>query len=251
MSYTPDPYDDTQPQGATVRAKDAAPEFRAIKTALKALKTAVTETLPNALTALTTRVGNLETAQDALTVRTRVQLTGSGNFTVPAGVTTLWVTAVGGHRPVGTWGIVGATLYYNYTRSGGIAPTLRKKLTVTPAQVIAYALGANEVLASTGVGQYPAVISQVSAATATTFGDLVAPAASVEHKLSVVNTISHAITGGGNEQLLHSTPTNVDTFDSDVSMRTNFKLPISVSYSPPDNNMAVPVDFAPLLTVEY
>lgn len=243
MPYIPDPLDDTKPIGSDLAL--AAVEFRALKTKLKAHETAVVTTLPDAITAVTADLA-------ALTVRKRIQLTGSGNFTVPAGITTLWVTAVGGHRPVGTWGITGTyTFYYNYIRSGGIAPTLRKRLTVTPGQVIAYALGANEVLVSTGVGQYPATISQVSAAAATTFGDLVAPVASVEHKLAVANSVSYTVSGGGNEQLLYITHPYNNQPVAPAYMRADFTLPITVTYSVPNNDMAVPADFTPLLIIEY
>ena len=225
MSYTPDPYDDTQPQGATVRAKDAAPEFRAIKTALKALKTAVTETLPNALTALTTSVGNLETAQSSLSIKVRQELTGSGNFTVPAGVTTLWVTARGGAKAEGTYHAVGGFgASFTYTQTRGINSIYRKKITVTPSQVIAYSVGLDEIITITNNGTSQRLAKTVSAGN-TSFGALLfASAGSVEATVT-------------DDRLLIGTP---GVFPMDIATAS----PGAGTFSSPDGCGA-------FLTVEY
>lgn len=163
MSYTPNPLDPTQPLDS-VKASTAAAEFRALKTQVVAM--VATDT------ALDVRLDAIET-QSAPTER--IALSGSGNFTVPAGITTLWVRMQGGGRA--------AVRAYAYPASSSgfrwhwhvrplAAEVLALKLTVTPGDVIAYAVGTNDVIAATLVpgtgGSWDVAAS--TAATDTTFG---------------------------------------------------------------------------------
>lgn len=174
MPYIPDPLDDTKPIGSDLAL--AAVEFRALKTKLKEHETAVVTTLPNATTAVANDLAALTTA---LTVKKRVELTGSGNFTVPDGVTTLWVTARGGAVSLGTYSVTKpygfGFLTIVYTQSGGNHRLVRKKMTVTPGQVIAFSVGSDELIIATNAGSTQ-VLSRTPEATNTTFGTLVAPA---------------------------------------------------------------------------
>ena len=109
----------------------------------------------------------------------RTVLAGSGNWTVPAGVTSVHVRMKGGGR--------GAVRSYAYPASSAPfrwnmvvhpleAEVLEFDLAVTPAALIAYAVGANDVLSETftgGIaGQY--LVSASTAATDSTFGSATA-----------------------------------------------------------------------------
>lgn len=172
MPYTPDALDDTQPNAATVPAKTAAAEFRAIKTVLIAHKAAINTDIPALVAAQADRID----AYDALPfLRNRQWLTGSGNFTVPAGVTSLQVSLRGG-------GVDGVTLVHGtagtpnlFWSRGAIScvagETDTQILTVTPGDVIAYSVGIN------GVYTIANVTDQLftgTAATDTTFGVITA-----------------------------------------------------------------------------
>lgn len=165
MPYTPNPLDDTQPNGATVQAKEAAPEFRAIKTLLISHNTAINTTLPNAIAAESARLDDY----DAKTfLHNRQWFAASGNFTVPAGVTEIYVTGAGG-------GIDGYAAYQdshggtNWTalvpRRDAVISTV--KLTVTPLDVLPVVVGANGSLAASGGLYY--TLNVAAAATASSF----------------------------------------------------------------------------------
>lgn len=166
MPYTPDPLDDTQPQVGTVPAMYAAPEFRAIKTLLKTHNTSISS---NA-----TAIANANTRVDNISKKTAQLLTGAGNFTVPAGVTTLWVTVTAG-------GLAGFTVLENgsgsycYMRPQAAIP-VTSKLTVAPGDIIAYNAGANEVLGTSQTGSGPILhtISKTTSAADATFGSITA-----------------------------------------------------------------------------
>ena len=197
MAYTPDAYDNTQPIAGSVRAQEAAPEFRAIKTVLIAHKNAIDTTLPGLVTAEAgTRAAAdaaLDTRLDAIEGQTayryKQHLSGSGNFTVPAGVTELEVDMQGGGR--------GMCYAYAYPASSSTfrwfarvdaVPAEHRKavLTVTPGDVIAYSVGANDVLAETFIGgtagQWSVAAS--TAATNSTFGSLTALKGSITVDIS-------------------------------------------------------------------
>lgn len=167
MSYTPDAYDNGQPLDS-VAAGTAAAEFRTLKTVLIDHRD---------------RIEAAETAIDAIEARNvptvRVVLSGSGNWPVPAGVTSLHVRMKGGGR--------GAVRSYAYPASSVPfrwnmhvhpleAEVLEFDLAVTPAALIAYAVGANDVLSETftggWAGQY--LVSASTAATDSTFGSATA-----------------------------------------------------------------------------
>ena len=160
MPYTPDALDDTQPIGSVVPASTAAAEFRAIKTKLIEHETAITDTLPDAITAIADDLAAISSPKN------RQVLTGSGNFTVPAAVTTLYISICAG-------GLAGYTASRSspgtsYTLEVDPRPgrTSAHILTVTPAQVIAYSIGVNEEVSRSGLR-----FTQDVAPTDSTFGD--------------------------------------------------------------------------------
>ena len=144
MSYTPDPYDDTQPQGATVRAKDAAPEFRAIKAVLKQYRDTTFPALDATIDDVQERIGTLETAG----IGRRFQLfTSTGTFTVPAGVTklaviampakvkSLWVSGIQPTRPIAS------TRRTVYAIPNNANPAAVGTLDVTPGEYVSVVIG--------------------------------------------------------------------------------------------------------------
>jgi hypothetical protein len=167
MSYTPDAYDDTQPLDS-VAAGTAAAEFRTLKTALIDHRD---------------RIEAAETAIDAIEARNvptvRTALSGSGNWTVPAGVTSVHVRMKGGGR--------GAVRSYAYPASSAPfrwnmvvhpleAEVLEFDVAVTPGALIAYAVGANDVLSETFTGGFAGqyLVSASTAAADSTFGSATA-----------------------------------------------------------------------------
>lgn len=167
MPYTPDPLDDTQPLGSVVQAKEAAPEFRAIKTLLKDLNLATVTTIPGLIAALDTRI-------DALESHSAQVLTGSGNFTVPAGVTKLYVTAqAGGLAEFLAWVDSQGSSNCSLSQASSPGSIVIKELTVTPGDTLAYVAGTGEVIANPSTHS----VTRSVAATATTFGaTITAPA---------------------------------------------------------------------------
>ena len=169
MPYTPTALDDTQPTQAGSKARYTAEELRAIKTLLKSHEQAITTTLPASVADVAADVAAL--AAKLPTLLNLVQLAGSGNFTVPAGVTKLYVVAVGGGQsgctvaPTAT----GQTLCW-YPPSQG--KSLVQALSVTAGQTIAYSVGANGVPAVTYEIGPAAVMSSAVAAAATAFGSV-------------------------------------------------------------------------------
>ena len=163
MPYTPDPLDDTQPLGSAVQAKDAAPEFRAIKTLLKTLNLAVATTFPTQIAALDTRI-------DALESHGSQELTGSGNFTVPTGITSLKVTAAAG--AVNGWTMKSGVTVYAFKAIADNTAVVTT-IAVTPGDVIAYSVGvAEDIYYEYDVGGPNFRIYMNSAATNTVFGSL-------------------------------------------------------------------------------
>lgn len=231
MPYIPDPLDDTKPTGSDLAL--AAIEFRALKTKLKAHETAVVTTLPNATTAV---ANDLAALSAAIAVKNRILLTGSGNFTVPAGVTTLWVTARGG-----------ATQRCSYTapsshgfvlgRVEGFPPLIYKKLAVTPGQVVAYQTGVDEVL---GVTPFTtsSTLSATTAATQTSFGAIVAPAA-VAHAMLTVTANSDFTANGVN----YGTGLTPGTYE--------YPLPITSYWAAPTYSISTTDGCGAFLQIEY
>jgi len=173
MPYTANAYDDTTPTGST-RAEFLDEELRAIKTKLVTHRDSLASQ-DDAITALDARID----AYDAKTfLRNHVVLTGSGNFTVPAGITALKVCLRGG-------GVNGVTLVHGQAGTsntlwarGAISCVAGEEdvriLTVTPGDVIAYSVGIN------GVYTVPNATDTMfteTAATDTTFGVITAKCA--------------------------------------------------------------------------
>ena len=94
MPYTPDAYDNTKPVGAVNLASSAPEEFRAIKTVLLDHRDRIVD--------LETEVTAQGLEIDAINAKTGYKnkqwLTGSGDFTVPAGVTKIKLSMRGGSR---------------------------------------------------------------------------------------------------------------------------------------------------------
>ena len=185
MPYTPDALNDTQPIGSVVPASTAAAEFRAIKTKLIEHETAITDTLPDAITEIADDLAAISSPKN------RQVLTGSGNFTVPASVTSLTVFARGG-------GVDGVTLIHgafgvsqNWWSRGAMSCVAGedtiKVLTVSPGDVIAYSVGDN------GVYTIPSAtdthFTEATAATDTTFGSITCKCAQGKYEggIGIVN----------------------------------------------------------------
>jgi len=176
MTYTANPLDPTKPTSSD-KARYAADELRAIKTKLVEHETAVVTTLPDSIDALSTAFSDY-VAENVGTLHQQ-QLTGSGNFTVPAGVTKLYVTMRAGGKPGWKAGTTLPGLPLLMWQEAVEQPTLQKVLTVSPGDVIAYSVGSDQTINIYGDGSGPAVIAaQVTAAGDTTFGALTAKPAS-------------------------------------------------------------------------
>ena len=168
MPYTPDALDDTQPIGSVVPASTAAAEFRTIKTKLIEHETAIT-----AITAIADDLAALDARIDAYDgytfLRNRQWLTGSGNFTVPAGVTSLYVSVAAGGRAGFHMVRDNISPQWTFEVDPRVSPITRKKITVAPADVIAYSVGADEAISRAG-----ATISRDTAPGNSTFGSITA-----------------------------------------------------------------------------
>lgn len=184
MPYTPDAYDNTKPVGAVNLASSAPEEFRAIKTVLLDHRDRIVD--------LETEVTAQGLEIDAINAKTGYKnkqwLTGSGDFTVPAGVTKIKLSMRGGSR--------GKLLAQNTTggfdrkfklaaRDAG-AEFVCVELTVVPAAILAYAVGADSVVA--GVEQ-PSVsqgwiFSETTAATASSFDTTTAAPGKIDLKFA-------------------------------------------------------------------
>jgi len=82
--------------------------------------------------------------------------TANGNFTVPAGVTKVWVSICGG----GGGGGSGGASYYGGSGGGGGAAVLRREVVVTPAEVIPVTVGGGGAVSTAGgVSSFGAHIS--------------------------------------------------------------------------------------------
>lgn len=161
MPYTPDAYDNTKPVGSTTPAKEAAPEFRAIKTVLIDHRDRIVA-----------NEAAIEALQEGTPFSARYELhtSGSGNFTVPADVTKLKVTmrgpGVDGFTMLhGTFGNSGS-----WWSRGKLMPANGELqtyvVTATPGDIIAYVVGSNE---SYSIGQ-TATTPTRTAAVETSFG---------------------------------------------------------------------------------
>ena len=170
MSYTPDAEDTAQPTGNQALST-AALEFRTLKLYIQATKTAQAAATALVQTNLNTAVATQDTRDDgqdsaitaaaalgttgianaaaALAVAqgklTKAVLTGSGNWTVPAGVTSVLVVVQGGgsceaEYSANSWGAHNWSFYVEATAGELVS----RVVAVTPGDSIAYVCGVGQ-----------------------------------------------------------------------------------------------------------
>ena len=252
MPYTPNALDDTQPTQAGSKARYTAEELRAIKTLLKSHEQAITTTLPASVADVAADVAAL--AAKLPTLLNLVQLAGSGNFTVPAGVTKLYVVAVGGGQSGCTvaFPATGQTSCW-YPPSQG--KSLVQALSVTAGQNIAYSVGANGVPVVTyevtyGIGP-SAVIRSAVAASDTAFGSV---STGVPYIEPVRFGEQHSV---GSDWVLNDIVPTYDTYNTAVLDRTkaatpNYPLPKLVFTAYNTFNVTItPPETTPILLIGW
>lgn len=198
MAYTPDAEDTAQPTGNQALST-AALEFRTLKQYIKATKTAqdvrddaqeaatalVAANLAAALvtqdtrddaqdTAISTAQSTADTALATATtaLATRVTtLSGSGNYTVPAGVTQIVVVMQGGSTGKGRAQATSGHGQFAFYMDSVAGEVVAKKVNVTPGQVIAYSVGVGGFVDVVGHGGL-ALLEEIISASSSTFGSL-------------------------------------------------------------------------------
>lgn len=208
MAYTPDAEDTAQPTGNQALST-AALEFRTLKTYIQATKTAQAAATALVQTNLNTAVSTQDTRDDgqdsaitaaaalgttgianaaaALAVAqgklTKEVLTGSGNWTVPAGVTSVLVIAqAGGSAQAEISGDTWGGHSWSFFSEATAGEVVIKLLSVTPGDVITYTCGAGQVLIrdpATGSAYTPCYIKTLTAAGQTNFGSSILAKAAV------------------------------------------------------------------------
>jgi len=170
MAYTPDAEDTAQPTGNQALST-AALEFRTLKTYIKATKTAqasatalVASNLATALSAQDTRddgqdsaitaaaalgTTGIANAAAALAVAqgklTKVVLTGSGNWDVPAGVTSVLVVVQGGGSCEAEYSTnIGGGHNWSFYSEATAGELVSRVVAVTPGASIAYVCGVGQ-----------------------------------------------------------------------------------------------------------
>lgn len=240
---TYDAYDPTTPADTDL-AKYQAAQLRAVKAALVSLRDTGTS-----------QAAQIADLIDELGLKlSQVELVGSGNFTVPAGVTRLYILAVGGGQSGCTVALTatGQTSCWYPPTSGKL---VLKALTVTPGQVISYSVGASGVPAVTyevtyGIGP-SAVIRQSIVASATSFGAVTTGVPYIEPV-----RFGEQPSGSVDWELNGIVPTygtyNTAVLDRTKSATPNYPLPklVHVLYS--TFNVAItPPDTTPILLVGW
>lgn len=196
MAYTPNAEDTAQPTGNQALST-AALEFRTLKTYIQATKAAqgvrdgaqeaatalVASNLTAALVAQDTRDDNQDIAIAAATsigitasvlAGTKVNkavLTGSGYWTVPAGVTQIVVVMQGGSTGKGRAQATSGQGQFAFYMDSVAGEVVAKKINVTPGQVIAYSVGVGGFVDVVGNGGQ-ATLEETIAASSSTFGSL-------------------------------------------------------------------------------
>lgn len=221
MAYTPDATDDTQPTGNQALST-AALEFRTLKTYIQATKTAqaVRDAAQDTSTSTAQSTANAAVsaaAAAALRFSRITTLTGSGTFTVPAGVTHLMVVARGGgcdgHKWRSTTAV--ATTSHTFNVLAAAAPEVTALMQVTAGDIIAYSVGANTVIGESGASH---VISTAGAAT--TFGSVTAPkAVSTGSYCNYINTSQILLL---DQFVVGNTFVNYAGTEADATFPTNF-----------------------------
>lgn len=198
MAYTPNAEDTAQPTGNQALST-AALEFRTLKQYIQTIKTAqgVRDTAQEAATALvasnlaaalvtqdtrddaqdtaistaqSTANTALSTAETALATRVTT-LSGSGNYTVPAGITQLIVVMQGGSTGKGRAQATSGYGQFAFYMDSVAGEVVAKKVNVTPGQVIAYSVGVGGLVDVVGNGG-AATLEEVISASSSTFGSL-------------------------------------------------------------------------------
>ena len=198
MAYTPNAEDTAQPTGNQALST-AALEFRTLKTYIQATKTAqanatalVASNLAAALVTQDTRddaqdvaIGTAQSTANAAAaiaisaqtvanaaLATRVTtLSGSGNWTVPAGVTQIVVVMQGGSTGKGRAQATSGYGQFAFYMDSVAGEVVAKKINVTPGQVIAYSVGVGGYVDVVGNGGI-ATLEETIAASSSTFGSL-------------------------------------------------------------------------------
>jgi hypothetical protein len=174
MAYTPDAEDTAQPTGNQALST-AALEFRTLKTYIQATKTAQAAATALVQTNLNTAVSAQDTRDDgqdsaitaaaalgttgianaaaALAVAqgklTKEVLTGSGNWTVPAGVTSVLVIAQGGgsceaEYSADHWGVIWGNRNWSFYSEATAGELVSRVVAVSPGDSIAYVCGVGQ-----------------------------------------------------------------------------------------------------------
>lgn len=232
MPYTPNAEDTAQPTGNQALST-AALEFRTLKTYIQATKTAqaaatalVASNLAAALVTQDTRddaqdsaitaaaalgTTGIAAAAAALAVAqgklTKEVLTGSGNWTVPAGVTSVLVVVQGGGSCEAEYS-QGSRGGYNFSffsrkRAGEVQV---RSIATTPATTIAYSCGVGQQLQLVQ-GSYTTV-SELVHAEDSSFGSVIAEAAISRYAFSQCSLIF----GGGDYVSLANSVFRTSTF---------------------------------------
>lgn len=194
MPYTPDAENVDQPTGNQALST-AALEFRTLKQYVQTTKTAqsaATALVASNLAAALVTQDSRDDAQDAAITAAaalgttgiadaaaallvaqgrlhKVVLTGSGNWTVPADVTSLAVALQGGSTAHGHLNSFSSGANFNYLSQEQAGQQKVVNLAVTPGDVIAYSCGTGQQVAMSGTN-----ITFPVQATATTFGSVTA-----------------------------------------------------------------------------
>jgi hypothetical protein len=237
MAYTPNAEDTAQPTGNQALST-AALEFRTLKTYIQATKTAqaVRDDAQDVATAAALVVANAAVsaaAAAALRFSRITTLTGSGNFTVPAGVTHLMVVARGGgcdgHKWRSTTTV--STTSHTFNVLAAAAPEVTAFMQVVAGDIIAYSVGANTVIGESGASH---VISTAGAAT--TFGSVVAPkAVSTGSYCNYINTSQLLLL---DQFVVGNTFINYAGTESDAEFPTNFYAINSITENTQEAAMA-------------
>jgi hypothetical protein len=198
MAYTPNAEDTAQPTGNQALST-AALEFRTLKQYVQTTKTAqaaatalVASNLAAALvtqdtrddaqdtaistaqstagTALATAITAISTAITALATRVTT-LSGSGNYTVPAGVTQIVVVMQGGSTGKGRAQATSGYGQFAFYMDSVAGEVVAKKVNVTPGQIIPYSVGVGGYVDVVGNGGM-ATLEETISASSSTFGSL-------------------------------------------------------------------------------
>lgn len=187
MAYTVDPFDQSRPLDTDPR-KQGAEELRALKARVNGLQDAAENADEANATAAAAALAAANAAQgaastalsfaQAITFKNCVELTNTGNWTVPDGVTqVLAIISSGGTASGSKQFFSHIAVGFPYTAYYEVDLTFQrighniKRIAVTPAQVISYECGAGDVVrtdyANIGIdsGKSPNILQSVAQST--------------------------------------------------------------------------------------